>query len=100
MLCALTVRTIKPGTFDEFRRAFLGPIPGGARPEGFVRFTILHNVENPDEVITFGFYDGTVEEARAAQQRFGITDQHRAIEPYVESVVTEGLYEAMEEYTG
>ena len=28
MLCALTVRTLKPGTFDEFRVAFTSALTG------------------------------------------------------------------------
>ena len=27
MLCALTVRTLEPGTFDQFREAFMRPMP-------------------------------------------------------------------------
>ena len=37
MLCALTVRRLKPGTFEQFREAFMGhanprtsPTPGSA----------------------------------------------------------------------
>jgi heme-degrading monooxygenase HmoA len=63
MLCALTVRTLKPGTFDEFREAFMRE-EAWNQPEGWVRSNMLRNVEKPDEVICFRFFDGTVEELR------------------------------------
>ena len=38
MVCALTVRTLKPGTFDEFREAFLsGMDPDGGYEEQMER---------------------------------------------------------------
>jgi len=63
MICALTVRTLKPGSFDQFREAFMGGMED-TPPEGFVRFDMLRNLENPDEVISFGFFDGTPEKLR------------------------------------
>ena len=48
MICALTVRTLKPGTFDEFREAFLSGMDPDSPPEGWVRFDMLRNAENRD----------------------------------------------------
>jgi heme-degrading monooxygenase HmoA len=96
MICALTVRTLKPGAYDQFREAFLGQM-GDTPPEGFVRFNMLRNAENPDEVITFGFFDGSVEQLREVASKEGYEDQLSGIAPFVDSVGADGLYEIVEE---
>lgn len=98
MICALTVRRLQPGTFDDFREAFLGGFDAERPPEGWVRFTMLRNSEDPDEVVTFGHFDGTVDELRSHAQEHGYADQLARIEPFVASVGTNGLYEVVEEY--
>jgi antibiotic biosynthesis monooxygenase len=99
MICALTVRTLKPGTFEQFREAFMQGEDPENPPPGFVRFNMVRNVENPDEVICFGLFDGSVDELRrvAADQDFGA--QVEAVAPFVESLGADGLYEVVEEYT-
>ncbi len=96
MICALTVRNLKPGTYDQFRDAFLGGM-GDTPPEGFVRFNMLRNAENPDEVITFGFFDGSVEQLREVASKEGYDEQLTGIAPFVDSVGADGLYEVVEE---
>jgi heme-degrading monooxygenase HmoA len=59
MLCALTVRTLKPGTFEQFRDAFNGTRHLGDPPAGYVRFNLIRNTESREEVICFGLFDGT-----------------------------------------
>ena len=44
-------------------------------PEGFVRFDMLRNTENPDEVISFGFFDGSVEQLREVASKEGYEEQ-------------------------
>lgn len=99
MLCALTVRTLEPGTFEQFREAFMSGEPADAPPEGWVRFNMLRNAENPDEVICFGFFDGTVEDLRRSAGETGYAEQQTAIAPYVTSVGADGLYEIVEDRT-
>jgi hypothetical protein len=60
---------------------------------------MVRNSEDPDEVICFGFYDGTVEELRASAGEQGYAEQQQEIAPYVESVGADGLYEIVEEYS-
>jgi hypothetical protein len=98
MVCALTVRTIKSGAFEDFRKAFMElnePEP----PAGWVRFNMVRKTDDPDEVICFGFYDGTVDELRAAAADGGYAEQMEKIAPYVESVGADGLYEVVEDYS-
>jgi hypothetical protein len=99
MICALTVRTLKPGTFEQFRDAFVVWEDTQSPPPGWVRFNMIRNHENPDEVICFGFFDGTVDELRRSADELGYTDQQEAIAPFVESVGTDGLYDVAEEFT-
>lgn len=96
MICALTVRKLKPGSFDQFREAFMGGMEDDP-PEGFVRFNMLRNAEDPDEVISFGFFDGSVEQLREVASKEGYDEQLQRIAPFVESVGADGLYEIVEE---
>jgi hypothetical protein len=98
MICALTVRKLKPGTFEQFREAFMGRMEEDP-PEGFVRFDMLRNSEDPDEVISFGFFDGTPEKLREVAAKEGYGEQLERIAPFVESVGADGLYEVVEERT-
>ena len=98
MICALTVRTLKPETFDEFREAFLSGMDPESPPAGWARFDMLRNAENPDEVITFGFFDGSVDELRRDEADMGYDEQMRRIEPFVASSGTSGIYEVVADY--
>jgi hypothetical protein len=71
--------------------------PTSHRPAG-CGSNLLHNAENPDEVICFGFFEGSVDELRANAGK-QLRGQLEAIVPYVDSVGTDGLYEIVEEYT-
>lgn len=97
MICALTVRKLKPGTFDQFREAFMEGMEDA--PEGIVRFNMLRNAEDPDEVISFGFFDGSPEQLRAMAAEGGYEEQLERIAPIVESVGADGLYEVVEDRT-
>jgi antibiotic biosynthesis monooxygenase len=98
MICALTVRKLKPGTFDQFREAFMSDMEE-APPEGFVRFNMLRNTDDPDEVISFGFFEGGPEQLREIAAKEGYAEQLEKIAPFVESVGADGLYEIVEERT-
>jgi len=90
MLCAHTVRRLKPGAFEQFRETF-GP-PDEA-PPGWVRFHMLRNLADPDQVVTFGFFDGTLEELERSQDESDFESVRAATEPLVDAVVANGVYE-------
>jgi hypothetical protein len=98
MICALTVRKLKPGTFDQFREAFMAGMEN-VPPERLVRFNMLRSTEDPDEVISFGFFDGSPEELREMTSKGGYEEQLNTIAPFVDSVGADGLYEIVEERT-
>jgi hypothetical protein len=91
MLCAHTVRRLKPGTFEQFMEAFR-PDEDDI-PAGWVRFVALRGLADENEVVTFGFFDGTVEELERSQDEGDYEQRRGAIEPYVESVVASGVYD-------
>jgi hypothetical protein len=88
MLCAHTVRRLEPGSFDAFIEAFPDDPPAG-----WVRFHALRGLDDPDEVVTFGFFDGTLEELERSQAESGYGALRDRIEPLVEAVVANGIYE-------
>ena len=94
MLCAHTVRRLKPGSFDEFREKF-GP-PDDA-PAGWVRFHMLRSLSNPDEVVTFGFFDGTLEEMERGQAEQGYEEVKASVDSIVDEVIANGVYEIVED---
>lgn len=97
MLCAHTVRRLKPGTFDDFAEAFRPP-GDGEPPAGWVRFDMLRGIDDEDIVISFGFFDGTIDELEASQADHGYAERRRAAESaYVDEVLLNGVYDvAME----
>jgi hypothetical protein len=97
MLCALTVRKLKPGTYEQFHDAFMAPFDTGNPPEGWVRFNMVRNANDPDEVIAFGIFDGTLEQLRRTAGDDSREEQMNAIAPFVESVGADGLYEVVED---
>jgi len=98
MLCALTVRKLKPGTLEDFKAAFMPPGDMEA-PPGWKQFYALRNAADPDEVITFGLFDGTMEELRATQDDpSGRYEERRgASDEFVESVGADGIYEIIDQ---
>lgn len=95
MLCALTVRKIRPGAMEDFKRAF------GAddmeMPPGWRRFYAIRNVADENELVTFGFFDGTLEELRAGQADSDYDERRAAAEEFVESVGADGVFEVIDE---
>ena len=91
MLCAHTVRRLKPGTFDQFAEAFM-PREDDA-PAGWVRFHMLRGLVDENHVVTFGFFDGTLEELERSQRDADFESRRDAIDPFVDAVIANGVYE-------
>jgi hypothetical protein len=54
-------------------------------------------VRDENEVITFGFFDGTLEEMMANEDREDHDERRAAAERLVESVGTDGVFELIDE---
>jgi hypothetical protein len=93
MLCAHTVRRLKPGAFEDFATAF-GP-PAEGVPAGWVRFVMLRKRGDEDQVVTFGFFDGTLEELEASQADHHFEERRDAAGAYVEEVIANGVYDVV-----
>lgn len=98
MICALTVRKLKPGMYDQFVEAFTPPADQEA-PPGWRAFYALRNVDDPDEVITFGLFEGTAEDLRSMQGDRGYDERRAKTDELVESVGADSVYEVVEHRT-
>ena len=78
MLCFLTARRLKPESYDRFRQAQ----EPDEWPAGFLRAYHLRNFQDEDQVISFGLFEGTMEDYRGLR---------------VDSVLLYGVFEVIEE---
>ncbi len=92
MLVALTVRKLKAGAAEDFLGRFV-PREDEEPPPGWKRFYGIRSTSDPDEVITFGFFDGTLEELNASQSTSNFDERKEAIADLVEEVKVNGVYE-------
>ena len=95
MICTLTARRLKSGSYDAFRSAW---DPGGV-PSGWTRIYHARDVRDRDLVISFGLFDGTLDELREAQARLGRDSQVNRVAPHVAEVLLDGSFEVVEELT-
>lgn len=97
MLCALTVRRLKPGTYDDFRTAWQ-PDPW---PPFLSAARLARNQDDPDEVAAFGFLDLSLDELDALRDdpEFLMNEARRMerIATYEERVVLNAIYEVVED---
>jgi hypothetical protein len=88
---ALTVRKLKAGTYDEWRKAW-----GGDDVPEEAEVYILRNLKDPDEIIAFGLIEGDMEEIKASMDPDADKARQEAMAPYVESVGADAIYEVIE----
>ncbi len=97
MLCALTVRRIRPESYDAFRAAWQ-PDPW---PEFLTSAQLMRNQDDPDEVAALGFLDLSVDDLDALRDdpEFLANEARRVerISEFEESVVLNAIYEIAEE---
>jgi hypothetical protein len=92
MFSALTVRKLKPGTYDEWRKAWGSDED---MPEGIEAY-ILRNLNDPDEIIAFGLIEGDLDEIKAMMNPEEDRKRQEAMAPYIESIGADGTYEVIE----
>jgi hypothetical protein len=68
-------------------------------PGGWVRFHALRSLADENEIVTFGFFDGTLEELERSQDESDYRGRREAIEPYVDAVIANGVYEVVATWT-
>jgi hypothetical protein len=92
MYCALTVRKLKPGTYDAWRQAWGSEedIPEGA--EAY----IVRNLKDPNEIVAFGLIEGDMDEIKETMNEDQERARQEAMAPYIESIGADGIYEVIE----
>jgi len=92
MYCALTVRKLKPGTYDDWRKAWGSDedIPEGA--EAY----IVRNLNDPNEIVAFGLIEGNMDEIKEMMDEDQERARQEAMAPYIESTGADGIYEVIE----
>jgi len=97
MICTLTARRLKPGAYDAFRAAW---DPGADAASVLARWHPIYHVRDvsdPDVVISFGFFNGTLEELSESQAGMDRSAQVARIAENVEQTLLDGAYEVIEQ---
>jgi heme-degrading monooxygenase HmoA len=95
MIVMLSARRLKPGAWDQFRRAWE---PGDTMPPGFQRAYHARNIRDEDEVVSFGLFEMTEDDyhrwrAEADSQEMQRVDDLSA---FVKNEYVSGVYEVIE----
>jgi heme-degrading monooxygenase HmoA len=95
MIVMLSARRLKPGAWDQFRRAW---DPGDAPPPGMQRAYHVRNIRDEDEIISFGIFDMTEDEYHRWREEADAQENERvdAISAFVENEHVAGVYEVIE----
>jgi hypothetical protein len=97
MICAMTARRVSAGKADEFLEAFRSgtdSMPDEIRDQ-FKAVYACKDVTDPDVVLTFGLFKGTIDELRELQSRGERGEQLEGIAPLVEEVLIDGSFEVV-----
>jgi heme-degrading monooxygenase HmoA len=95
MLVMFTARRLKPGAWDQFRRAW---DPGDEKPPGFQRAYHARNIRDEDEVISFGLFDMSEDDYRAWREQSDAEENKRVdgMSAFVENEHVAGVFEVVE----
>lgn len=99
MICTLTARRIEPGSAEEMMRTFRAAVDEvpDEMIRRFRRVYVCRDVEDPNVLLTFGLFDGTLEELREIQSSPARGRQLERLAPMVAEVLLDGAYEVVEE---
>ena len=95
MIVMFTARRLKPGAWEQFRRAW---DPGDAKPPGFQRAYHARNIRDEDEIISFGVFDMSEDDYRAWRAEADADENQRvdALSAFVENEHVSGVYEVVD----
>jgi hypothetical protein len=93
----VTVRLIKPGTYEQFRAAW-EPDPWLPR---LVRAQVFRSDDNPDMVLSVGYFDADIDQIDAIRDDPAVLAEEegrlRRIAEFEERVIMNGIFELVEE---
>jgi heme-degrading monooxygenase HmoA len=95
MLVMFSARRLKPGAWEQFRRAWE---PSEGYPPGFQRAYHARNIRDEDEVISFGLFDMSRDDYHRWRQEADPSETRRMseISAYVENEYVAGVYEVVD----
>jgi heme-degrading monooxygenase HmoA len=95
MIVMLSARRLKPGAWDQFRRAW---DPGGATPPGLQRAYHARNIRDEDEIVSFGLFEMTEDEYRSWRAEADAEETQRVdrLSAFVENEHVSGVYEVID----
>jgi hypothetical protein len=96
MYCAVTVRRIKPDTYEEFRKAWE---PDPWLPK-LTHAVVLRNQDDPEQVLTIGYFDADEAELDAIRDDPAVLAEEdkrlRRIAEFEERILLNGIFEVAE----
>jgi heme-degrading monooxygenase HmoA len=95
MIVMFTARRLKPGAWEDFRRAW---DPDQSRPPGLQRAYHARNIRDEDEVISFGLFDMTEEQYREWRGSHDAEETRRVdqLSAFVQNEYVSGVYEVID----
>jgi heme-degrading monooxygenase HmoA len=93
MIVMFTARRLKPGAWEQFRRAW--DPADDVIPPGFQRAFHARNIRDEDELISFGLFDMSEDEYRTWRAEADATETQRVdrLSAFVEHEYVSGVYE-------
>ena len=95
MIVMFSARRLKPGAWENFRRAWDSP---QSRPPGLQRAYHARNIRDEDEVISFGLFDMTEEQYREWRSSDDAEETQRVdrMSAFVQNEYVSGVYEVID----
>jgi len=95
MIVMFTARRLKPGAWEDFRRAWDA---GDNMPPGFQRAYHARNIRDEDEVISFGLFDMTQQGYREWRESVDAAENQRVdrMSAFVKNEHVSGVYEVID----
>jgi len=94
MICFLSARRLKPGSYEEFRRAW----EPERWPSQAIRAYHLRHADDENVVVSFGLYEGGLADRERIRDGHGDdTARLKQIAEQVEETLVEGAFEVIEE---
>jgi hypothetical protein len=99
--CALSVRKLKDGAWNDFRKAWDVTEYGENHPEWIRQIFHVRSVEDPNMIISWGLAEGDADEIKAfmsdAKWRDIDAKRQAAMAPYVKETIVDGVFEVIDE---
>jgi len=95
MIVMLSARRLKPGAWEQFRRAW---DPSDNKPPGFQTAYHARNIRDEDDIVSFGIFDMSEDEYRSwrAEADAGENQRVEQLSQFVENEPVSGVYEVID----